>query len=169
MTLPLFDGCNYTLTRESPETQREVDETTPEGLMVGWEMKVPEMGPDGAPFQIIFVGPTSEHRGSPIRLNLVTKDGGKIPDDAAVLVETYYATGSERTVIFQGTYGQFTEIPDQQNPDATLAAQKRAEAGSDYIIRLALTVPADGPRPDLNANESYFELGCVKLWWSESA
>ena len=169
MTLPLFDGSNYTLSRESPETQREVEEATPEGLKVGWEMHVPQMGPDGAPFQIIFVGPTSEHRGTPIRLNLVAKDGGKIPDDAEVLVESYYQTGSERTVIFQGTYGQFAEIPDQHGPNAAVAAQKRAEAGSDYVVRLSLTVPSDGPRPDLNAMESYFELGCVKLWWSESA
>ena len=168
MSLPLFDGCNYTLTRESPEMQLEVEEAVEGGLKVGWEMRVPEVGPDGAPFQIIFVGPTSEHRGTPIRLNVATKDGEKIPGDAEVVLETYYATGSERTVMYQGTYGQFAQIPDQQDPDAAIAAQKRAEAGSDYVIRLSVTVPANGPRPDLFADDTYFELGCVKLWWSES-
>jgi len=169
MTLPLFDGCNYTLTRESPETEREFEDLDGETLSVGWEMHVPPPGPDGVPFQIIFVGPTSEHRGSPIRLNMVTNDGTAIPDDAQVLVESYYVTGSERTTIFQGEYGQFKSIVDQQNPDNTLAAQKRAEAGADYVIRLGLTVPNSGPRPDLTADDSFFELGCVKLWWSEHA
>ena len=85
MSLPLFDGCNYTLSRESPEMELEIEEAVDGGLKVGWEMRVPEVGPDGAPFQIIFVGPTFEHRGTPIRLNVVTKDGAKIPDDAEVV------------------------------------------------------------------------------------
>ena len=56
---------------------------------------------------------------------------------ADVLLETYYKTGAERTVIFQGKYGQFKAIPDQHAPNAAVAAQKRAEAGEDYVIRLS--------------------------------
>ena len=84
-------------------------------------MVVPPRGPDGAPYQCIFVGPTPEHRGSAIRLRLVTATGGEVPDDADVLLETYYKTGAERTVIFQGKYGQFKAIPDQHAPDAAVA------------------------------------------------
>jgi hypothetical protein len=32
-----------------------------------------------------------------------------------------------------------------------------------------VTVPADGPQPDPTADESFFELECVKLWWQETA
>jgi hypothetical protein len=47
--------------------------------------------------------------------------------------------------------------------------QRRAEAGEDYVIRLAITVPAGGPRPDPMADDSFFEVECVKLWWHETA
>jgi hypothetical protein len=100
---------------------------------------------------------------------MVTQDGGGLPDDAEVLLETYYKTGSERTVMFQGTYGQFGAIPDQHAPNAAVAVQKRAEAGEDYVIRLTVTVPEGGPQPDPTADESFFELECVKLWWHETA
>ncbi len=165
----LFDGCNYTLTRESPETSREFEENHEGKVTAGWEMVVPLPGPDGVPYQFIFVGPTSEHRGSAIRLYMVTRDGGEVSDGAGVLLETYYKTGAERTVIFQGTYGQFKAIPDQHAPNAAIAAQKRAEAGEDYIIRLAVTVPGGDPRADPTADDSFFELECVKLWWHETA
>ena len=121
------------------------------------------------PYQFIFVGPTLEHRGSAIRLRLVTTAGGESPDDADVLLETYYKTGAERTVIFQGKYGQFKAIPDQRAANAAVATQKRAEAGEDYVIRLAVTVPPGGPQPDPSADDSFFELECVKLWWHETA
>jgi hypothetical protein len=169
MGLGLFDGCNYTLRREALETQREFTQRDQGNITAGWEMFVPPPGPDGVPYQIIFVGPTPEHRGSAIRLHMVTRDGGNIPDDAEVLLETCYKTGVERTIMFQGTYGQFRSIPDQHAPNAAVALQKRAEAGEDYIIRLAVTVPEDGPQPDPTADESFFELECVKLWWHETA
>ena len=95
--------------------------------------------------------------------------GGEVPDDADVLLETYYKSGAERTVIFQGKYGQFKTIPDQHAPNAAVAVQKRAEAGEDYVIRLAVTVPPGGPAPDPSADDSFFELECVKLWWHETA
>ena len=165
----LFDGGNYTLRRESPETRGEFEYTGEGKVTAGWEMLAPPAGPDGVPYQLIFVGPTSEHRGSAIRLYLVTKDGGQVSDDADVLIDTYYKTGEERAVVFQGKYGQFREIPDQHAPEAALAAQKRAEAGEDYVIRVGVTVPEGSPVPDPAANDSYFELECVKLWWNETA
>lgn len=165
----LFDGCNYTLRREAPETQREFAQHDQGQVTAGWEMLVPPPGPDGVPYQIIFVGPTPEHRGSAIRLHMVTKDGAEIPDDAEVLLETYYKTGAERTVMFQGTYGQFRAIPDQHAANAAVAVQKRAEAGEDYLIRLTVTVPESGSQPDPAADESFFEVECVKLWWQETA
>lgn len=165
----LFDGCNYTLTRESPETRGEFEEGQQGTVTAGWDILSPPPGPDGIPFQLIFVGPTSEHRGSAIRLHLAAKGGGEVPDDAEVILETFYKTGEERTVMFQGTYGQFKAIPDQQAPNAALAVQKRAEAGEDYVIRFAVTVPEGSPQPDPAANDSYFELECVKLWWNETA
>jgi hypothetical protein len=92
-----------------------------------------------------------------------------MPDEAEVLLETYHKSGAERTVMFQGTYQQFKSIPDQHAPNAAVALQKRAEAGEDYVIRLTVTVSADGPQPDPTADESFFELECVKLWWQETA
>src|SRR5262245_27441371 len=169
MELALFDGCNYTLRRESPETQREFAQHDQDKVSAGWEMLVPPPGPDGVPYQIIFVGPTPEHRGSAIRLHMRTSGGGEIPDNAEVLLETCYKTGSERTIMFQGTYGQFRAIPDQHAPNAAVALKKRAEAGEDYLIRLAVTLPEGGPQPDPVAVESFFELECVKLWWHEAA
>ena len=169
MALPLFDGCNYTLSRESPETLREFVRHDADAVAAGWEMSTPPPGPDGVPYQFIFVGQTSEHRGSAIRLNLVTEDGAQVPDDAKVLLETFYQDGTERTVMFRGSYGQFRGIPDQRDPGAALGLQKRAEAGEDYLVRLSVTVSGDGSTPDPTADDSFFELECVKLWWSESA
>ena len=169
MDLSLFDGWNYTLRRESPETQREFTQHDQGKVTAGWEMLVPPPGPDGVPYQIIFVGPTPEHRGSAFRLHMVTKDGGEIPAAAEVLLETYYKTGAERRRMFHGTYGKFMAIPDQHAPNAAVALQQRAEAGEDYIIRLTVTVPESGAPPDPTADESFFEVECVKLWWHETA
>jgi hypothetical protein len=169
MGLALFDGCNYVLRRESPETQCEFVQHGQGKVTTGWEMMVPPPGPDGVPYQIIFVGPTPEHRGSAIRLSMVTTDDATMPEEAEVLLETYYKTGTERTVMFQGIYKQFKAIPDQHAANAAVALQKRAEAGEDYVIRLTVTVPADGPQPDPTADKSFFELECVKLWWQETA
>jgi hypothetical protein len=71
--------------------------------------------------------------------------------------------------MFLGTYGQFRAIADQYGPNAAVALQKRAEAGEDYIVRLSVTLPEGGPQPDPTADESFFELECVKLWWHETA
>ena len=169
MTLPLFDGGNYKLSRESPEFQREYCEVREGRAVSGWELRVPGRGPDGVPYQFIFVGPTSEHRGNAIRLRMMTKDGGELPGDALVRVESFYRTGSERTVIFEGPYAQFQAVPDQAAPDAALAVQRRAEAGEDYAIRVEVASPGESPAPDPSADESWFEIECVKLWWHETA
>ena len=169
MTLPLYQDFNYTLTRESLETSREFQETKDARVSVGWEIIVAPPGPDGVPYQLIFVGPTSEHRGCALRLCLVDRQGGAVDDDAEVLLETYYKTGEERRLMFQGRYGDFKRVLDQRAPEAALAVQKRAESGEDYVIRLGVTVPEAGPLPDPEANDSYFELECVKLWWNETA
>lgn len=168
MTLPLYKDANYQITRESPEMVREFVERHDGAVTAGWEMRVPERGPDGVPYLMVFVGPGEDHRGCAIRLHMAAK-GGAIPDDAVVRLETYYRTGSERTVAFEGTYGEFARIPDQHGPDAALSVQERAEAGEDYIIRLSVTVPEGAPEPDPAAFESFFELDCTKLWWFESA
>ena len=73
-------------------------------------------------------------------------------------LEMYDKTGAERTVMFQGPYGQFKAIRDQRAPNAAVALQRRAEAGEDYVIRLTVTVPADGPQPDPTSGASFFEL-----------
>ena len=169
MVLPLYEDFNYTLTRESPETRGAFHDGGDGRVTVGWEILSPPAGPDGVPYQLIFVGPTSEHRGCALRLNLVTREGDQAPDDAEVLLETYYRTGEERTVMFQGRYGDFKAVPDQRSANAALSVQKRAEAGEDYVVRLGVTVPEGGQIPDPEADGSYFELECVKLWWNETA
>lgn len=168
MTLPLFDEGNYKLMRESPEFQREYREIRDGQAVGGWELRVPDRGPDGVPYQFIFVGPTSEHRGNAIRLKMVDRDGGELAGDARVLVESFYRTGSERTVIFEGSYEQF-QAADQDGPEAAIAVQRRAEAGENYAIRVEVTSLGESPVPDPSADESYFELECVKLWWNETA
>lgn len=168
MTLPLYADGNYQLRRESPELYREYQETRDGYAVGGWELHVPDRGADGFPYQFIFVGPTAEHRGSAIRLKMMAK-GAEVPGDARVRVESFYKTGSERAVIFEGAYGQFKAIPDQHAPEAALSAQSRAEPGEDYYIRVEVSVPAGSPVPDPRADDSYFELDCVKLWWNETA
>ena len=169
MALPLYDEFNYTLTRESPETRGEFQDAADGRVTVGWDILSPPAGPDGVPYQLIFVGPTSEHRGCAVRLSLVTRDGVQAPDDAEVMLETYYRTGEERTVLFQGIYKDFKSAPDQRAAEAAVSIQKRAEAGEDYVIRLGVSIPEGGQVLDPEADDSYFELECVKLWWNETA
>jgi hypothetical protein len=160
--LPLYRDFNYVLTRDALETLREFVESENGKVTAGWEMRVPEREPDGFPYQIIFVGPTGEHRGSAIRLRLTSRDGDEISDDAEVLVETSHETGAARQVIFQGKYQQFREIPDQAAPDAAVAVQQRVVAQDRYVIRLAVTTSAGTPPPDPTADASFFELECFK-------
>lgn len=162
--LPVYADFNYTLVREAQETLREFVEHENGKIISGWEMCVPEREPDGFPYEIIFVGPTADYRGSALRLHLVTSDGEAVADDAQVLLETYDREGQNRRTVFQGTYGQFSHIPDQHEPNAALAAQQRVVAGDRYTIRLSVSVPADTPPPDPEADQSFFELECFKHW-----
>ena len=47
MARAVFDGCHYTLPRESPETRREFEQNNQGRVTAGWEMVVPPPGPDG--------------------------------------------------------------------------------------------------------------------------
>ena len=47
MARAVFDGCNDTLRRESPETRREFEQNNQRRVTAGWEMVVPPPGPDG--------------------------------------------------------------------------------------------------------------------------
>ena len=115
MPLPLYDGANHVLDENSPEITRFIQETRDGMAVGGWELAVPEPGPDGNPFLFIFVGPTAEHRGSGLRLHMAAADGSAIPDTAQVLVESFYKTGSERQTIFAGEYGEFSGIANQED------------------------------------------------------
>ncbi len=167
--LPLYADANYTLCRESPELYGEFREAADGRVTAGWELRVPERGPDGAPFQFILVGPTTEHRGAAFRLWMDAVGGGALPAEAMVKVESYYKTGSERVTIYDGPYTTFSAVENQRAPEAAIAVQRRAEAGEDYIIRVAVSVPEGTPEPDPYADASAFELECVKLWWNETA
>jgi len=165
VTLPWFDGANYTLSRESEEFVRCFREEAAGQVVVGWELKVPDRGEDGVPFQFIFVGPTAEHRGAGMRLMVVDAARGPLPPNATVSVEACYKTGAERTVFLQGPYERFTGAGEPP----TVPLDRRTEAGEDWLVRIGIAVPAGAPEPDPEAAESFFELDCVKLWWHETA
>jgi hypothetical protein len=165
VTLPWFDGANYTLCRESEEFVRCFREEDGGRVTAGWELKVPDRGDDGVPFQFIFVGPTAEHRGAGLRLALVDAAGGALSPETIVTVEARYKTGAERMVFLESAYGRF----DDGGEPPTVTLDRRAEAGEDWLVRVAASVPAGTPEPDPEAAESFFELDCVKLWWNETA
>lgn len=167
--LPLYEDFNYTLTRESPEMLREFVRRENGQIIAGWEMRVPEREPDGFPCQIIFAGPTAEHRGSAIRLHLATTNGGEVPDDAQVVLETSSETGHDRQLIFQGQFRHFKQISDQHAPNAAVAVQRRGVASDRYIMRLSVTVPAESVGIDPAAAPSFFELECFKHWLNVTA
>jgi len=110
----LFGDHNYTLTRESPETRGEFENSAPGSVTAGWEMLSPPAGPDGIPYQLIFVGPTTEHRGTAIRLKVAAKGGGEVSDDADVLLETFYKTGEERTISADGVFIAIGHAPSTE-------------------------------------------------------
>ena len=159
---PLYRDFNYVITRDSLEMYREFVHSEDGKVTAGWEMRVPEREPDGFPYQIIFVGPTAEHRGSAIRLRLATREGGEVSDEAKVVLEAAHENGAARQVIFRGKYRQFREIPDQQAADAAVAVQRRVVAQDRYVIHLTVTTPAGVPLPDPAADSSFFELECFK-------
>jgi alkanesulfonate monooxygenase SsuD/methylene tetrahydromethanopterin reductase-like flavin-dependent oxidoreductase (luciferase family) len=160
--LPLYGDFNYVLSRDAVETLGVARRTDGKTLTVGWEMRVPDRAEDGSPTQIIFPAPCREHRGSAIRLRAVAKGGGEISDDARVFLEAHDENGGDRQTIFDGKYRQFAAIEDQHAANAAIAAQNRGVAGDRYSIFLGITVPPGAPEPDLDAEESFFELECFK-------
>ena len=160
--LPLYSDFNYVLNRDVLETAGAFTHRDNGTVSVGWDMLVPEREADGFPYQIIFVGPTAEHRGSAIRLRLVTSNGAEVADDAQVSLETAHESGADQQIIFQGTYQQFGEIADQHAPNAAVTVQRRVVAQDRYRIRLRITVPVGSPQPDPDADGSFFELECFK-------
>ena len=78
------------------------------------------------------------------------------------MLESAHESGTDRQVIFQGTYRQFREIADQHVPNAAVAVQRRVVAQDRYRIHLRITPPVGSPPPDLEADASFFELECFK-------
>jgi alkanesulfonate monooxygenase SsuD/methylene tetrahydromethanopterin reductase-like flavin-dependent oxidoreductase (luciferase family) len=167
--LPLYAEANYQLTRESPETVGEFVERQDGRIIAGWEIRVPDRGPDGVPYRMILVGPGGDHRGAAFRLHVAGAQGAELPDDAEVTLDTFHISGAERCLAFKGTYGQFKRIKDQHAEDAAVSIQTRADLGEEYVVRLSVSVPPGAPQPDPTSFESYFELDCTKLWWYETA
>lgn len=167
--LPLYRDFNYTITRDSPEVIDEFAVIENGKMVAGWRMRTPEREPGGFPCQIIFAGPTVEHRGSAIRLSLKRADGTDLPDDADVVIETLDQSGGDRQIVFQGKYREFARLADQHAAGAAIAAQQRAVANDHYLIRLAVTLEPGGPAPDPSAAESFFELECFKHWVNVTA
>ncbi len=169
MTLPLFDNSNYRLTSDSEEIVGRTVQRENGQVAATWHMRVPQAGPDGIPFKVIFAGPNFEQRGSAFRLHLATNDNQPISGDVDVRVETGLASGEDQKVLFEGKYEQFTSIPDQKAFDAAVALQQRAEVGKDHSIQLRVSVPEGTPEPDLSAEGSYFEFEVYKIWMNISA
>jgi alkanesulfonate monooxygenase SsuD/methylene tetrahydromethanopterin reductase-like flavin-dependent oxidoreductase (luciferase family) len=160
--LALYSDFNYVIDRDALEVTNQFARNDGGKIVAGWEMRVPEREPNGFPYQIIFSGPTREHRGSAIRLHLCDVNGNEIADDADVLLETHDALRADRQMIFQGKYRQFREISDQHAPNAAVAAQRRVVAEDGYVIRLTVSGGGVGPRLDLSGENSFFELECFK-------
>jgi hypothetical protein len=90
-------------------------------------------------------------------LRLVTNDGTEIADDARVVLEASGQGDLGKQVMFDGRYGQFTGAPDH-----IVAAQMRGVARNDYSIRLSISLPSRAAEPDLEHEESTFEIKCFK-------
>jgi alkanesulfonate monooxygenase SsuD/methylene tetrahydromethanopterin reductase-like flavin-dependent oxidoreductase (luciferase family) len=160
--LALYTDFNYVIDREAPEVTNQFVRNDGGKTIAGWEIRVPEREPNGFPYQIIFSGPTREHRGSAIRLRLSGGNGNEIANDADVLLEAHDASGANRQTIFRGKYLQFKEIPDQHATNAAIAAQRRVVAEDGYMIRMTVSIDGVGDRPDLTAEDSFFELECFR-------
>lgn len=168
--LPLYKDFNYILTRDSPEVVRSFTEQGDgQRAVAGWEMKVPDWGLDGFPYEIILVGPSSEMRGSAVRLRLTDSDDREAPGEAEVLVEVSDQAGGKRQVALREKYGTFARIADQHAPEAAHNIGSRVVAPSRYLIRLLVSVPSGDFKPDPDAPGSFFEIECFKNWLNITA
>jgi hypothetical protein len=155
--LPFYQDSNYTLNRDAVEVVGAARNSESGRLTVAWEMQVAKIAEDGSPTQIIVPGPTPDHRGCSIHLHAVTKEGVEISDDARVVLEANDPGGADPQIIFDGSYGQFTAAPEQAVP-----AQMRGVARNDYQIKLSFILPTGVAEPDLEHEESTFEIKCFK-------
>ena len=167
--LPLFDNSNYKLTSESTEVYKKSVDRENDRVISSWQMQVPEAGEDGMPFKIVLAGPNFEHRGSAIRLHLVTKDDEDLSGEADVTLETALATGKDKKIIFDGKYSDFSSISNQNDPNKSLSLKARSEVGKDHIIELKVSVDEGTSEPDLAAEGSFFEVEVYKIWMNMSA
>ena len=155
--LPFYQDFNYSLNRDAIEMVGVARYAENGRITLAWEMQVAKIAEDGSPTQIIVPGPAPEHKGCAIQLRLVTKDGAEIADDARVVLEASGQGDPGKQVMFDGGYGQFTGAPDHM-----VAAQTRGVARNDYSIRLSISLPSTAAQPDLEHEESTFEIKCFK-------
>ena len=155
--LPFYQDFNYSLNRDAIEMVGVARYAENGRVTLAWEMQVAKIAEDGSPTQIIVPGPAPEHKGCAIQLHLVTKDGAEITDDAGVVLEASGPGDVDKQVMFDGGYGQFTGAPDHM-----VAAQTRGVARNDYSIRLSISLPSTAAQPDLEHEESTFEIKCFK-------
>jgi hypothetical protein len=162
--LPFYQDSNYTLNRDAVELTGVARNAENGRVTLAWEMQVAKIAEDGSPTQIIVPGPTPDHKGCAIQLHLVTRDGAEIADDVKVVLEASDPGGADKQVMFEEEYRQF-----KQAPDHTVGAQQRGVAKNDYTIRLAVTLPSATPEPDLDHEDSTFEIRCFKHFLTLSA
>lgn len=155
--LPFYQDSNYTLSPDAVEVIGVARNADNGRVTLAWEMQVARIAEDGSPTQIIVPGPAPEHQGCAIQLHLVTKDGAEIADDAAVVLEASGPGDTDKQLMFEGHYKQFAEAPDY-----TVAAQARGVARNDYSIRLSISIPSTAAEPDLEHEESTFQIKCFK-------
>ena len=155
--LPFYQDSNYTLSPDVVEMVGVARNAENGRVTLAWEMQVARIAEDGNPTQIIVPGPAPEHKGCAIQLRLVTKDGAEIADDATVVLEASGPDNADKQMMFEGHYKQFAEAPDH-----TVAAQMRGVARNDYSIRLSISIPSTAAEPDLEHEESTFQIKCFK-------
>lgn len=159
-----FTNSNYVLSPEASEmlgvTKREVDGST----VASWILQIGELAEDGSPTQLIVPGPSNDHLGCALLLNVVDSSGNDISDSAEVIFETAAPDGSDRQVMFKGSYGDF-----KRSPDGIVPAQQRGVALNGYMLRMAVAVPEGDAEPDLEAEQSTFSVRCFKHLMTVSA
>jgi len=162
--LPFYQDHNYTLSPDAVEIIGVTRAADDDRVTLAWEMQVAKIAEDGSPTQIIVPGPTADHKGCAIYLRLADCHGTEAADDTRIVLEARGPDGADTQVMFEGNYGQFKAAPDH-----TLGAHLRGVAKNDYWIRLAVTVLTSGPEPDLEHEESTFEIRCFKRLLNLSA
>ncbi|MBF6571443.1 MAG: LLM class flavin-dependent oxidoreductase [Candidatus Binataceae bacterium] len=168
--LPLYQDFNHILGRDSAEVSRSFrEEADGNRVTAGWEMKVPDWGLDGFPYEVILVGPSNEMRGSAVRLRITDAEDREAPADAEVTIEVLDPSGGNRQIAMRENYGRFAEIEDQHAPGAALNIGSRVVAPSKYTIRFTISVPGGGFKADPDAPGSFFEIECFKNWLNITA